>query len=217
MDKLLIAPSILSADFSKMGEDVKRLTNEGADFIHVDVMDGHFVPNITFGPKMVKDIRKTTTLSLDVHLMISNPFDYIDQFATAGADYITIHIEANGNVVDTLNKIKGHNVKCGLVISPDTEVSNIEPYLHMIDMCLVMSVYPGFGGQKFLDRVLPKVRRLKELKEENDYSYLIEIDGGINNETVKLAKEAGVEVCVAGNAVFTAPSMKEAIIKLKNC
>lgn len=215
MDKVMIAPSILSADFSKMGEDIKRIEVAGADLVHVDVMDGHFVPNITFGPKMVKDIRKVTKLPLDVHLMISNPIDYVDEFAKGQPDYITIHIESNGDPKETLNTIKSHKIKCGLVISPDTEVERIEPYLNMIDMCLVMSVYPGFGGQKFLDRVLPKVEKLARLKKDNNYSYLIEIDGGINAETVSKAKRAGAEVLVAGNAVFSNPDMKKAIKELK--
>lgn len=215
MDKILIAPSILSADFANMGAEVERITHAGADFIHVDVMDGNFVPNLTFGAKMVKDIRHYTLLPFDVHLMITNPRKYFEDYANAGANYITFHIEAEKEAEVALKEIKALNVKCGIVISPDTEVEAIESVLHLCDMVLVMSVYPGFGGQKFIERVLEKVELLKKLKTENEYNYLIEIDGGINNDTIARAKKAGAEVFVAGNAVFASADPKIAIDTLK--
>ncbi len=215
MVNTMIAPSILSADFSKMGEDVKALEKANADIIHIDVMDGMFVPNITFGPKMVKDIRKITSLPFDVHLMITDPKKYVAEFAKAGADYITFHIEAEKNAEELLKEIKALGVKCGIVVSPDTEITAIENVVHLCDMVLVMSVYPGFGGQKFIEKSLDKIATLKEWKEKNGYKYLIEIDGGINMDTVAMAKNAGAEVLVAGNAVFSQPDMAKAILELK--
>ncbi|MEG2117173.1 MAG: ribulose-phosphate 3-epimerase [Clostridia bacterium] len=213
---MMIAPSILSANFSQMGKDIEMITECGADIIHVDVMDGNFVPNITFGAKMVKDVRPHTTLPMDVHLMITNPRKYFADFAKAGADYITFHIEAEKDAEIALNEIKALGVKCGIVVSPDTDVSAIESVIHMCDMVLIMSVYPGFGGQKFIERVLSKVERLRELKIQNNYKYLIEIDGGINAETIGMAKRAGAEVFVAGNAVFASSDPKQAIATLKS-
>ncbi len=215
MAKMQIAPSILSADFSIMGEEVKRIDKAGADLIHVDVMDGIFVPNLTFGAKMVKDIRHCTNKPLDVHLMIMNPRKYFADYAKAGADYITFHIEAEPNAVDALKDIKALGVKCGIAISPDTEIATIEEVIHLCDLVLVMSVYPGFGGQSFIGSVLPKVERLARLKKENNYKYIIEIDGGINSETVHKAKAAGVEVSVAGNAVFAPKDTAAAISDLQ--
>lgn len=216
MAKVMIAPSILSADFSKMGEEVIRAEKSGADVLHVDVMDGNFVPNITFGVKMVEDIRPHTTLPIDVHMMVQDPSFYAEKFVKAGADYVTFHIEAENNARPLLEKIKSLNAKCGIVISPDTPVSAIEDVLDICDMVLVMSVYPGFGGQKFIEDSLDKVKLLKKIKEDRGLSYLIEIDGGVNKSTVSRIKNAGAEVLVAGSAVYNDGDMKENIAVLKS-
>lgn len=211
-----IAPSILSADFSKMGEEVKSIENSGADIIHCDVMDGVFVPNITFGIKMVADIRKHTSLPLDCHLMIVNPQNYVEQFAKAGADYITVHYEAcKENSARVLKMIKEQNVKCGIVINPDTDAKSIEDLIPLCDMVLIMSVFPGFGGQKFIEKTLENVRFVKNYVINHGLSTLVEIDGGINLETVIRAKEAGADVIVAGSAVFNASDRKDVIYKLR--
>lgn len=211
-----IAPSVLSADFAKMGEEIKSVEKAGADIIHLDVMDGVFVPNITFGIKMVADVRKTTSLSLDCHLMIVHPEKYVKDFAKAGADYITVHYEACGeNLKDTLLLIKENNVKCGLVINPDTSVEKVENLIPLCDMVLVMSVFPGFGGQKFIADVLDKCRAIRKIIDENDLDCLLEIDGGINADTAKSAREAGCDVLVAGSAVFGASDRVAAISSVR--
>lgn len=216
MKKILIAPSILSADFSKMGEEICELERCGADVIHADVMDGVFVPNITFGIKMVADIRKKTNLIIDAHLMIVEPIKYVKRFAEAGADYITVHYEAcKENLVATLTEIKNAGAKCGVVINPDTEVDKIEEVIPMCDMVLIMSVFPGFGGQKFIESVLPKVKKVSEIISKLDKEILLEIDGGITEENVQTVIDAGANVIVAGSTVFKAQNKTETIKALR--
>lgn len=214
--KIKIAPSILSADFSRMGEEVKSLEAQGADLVHCDVMDGVFVNNITFGIKMVEDIRKHTSLPLDCHLMIVHPEKYAERFVRAGADIVTIHYEAcKENLKETLSLIKNAGAKCGVVINPDTPVSAIEDVILLCDTVLVMSVFPGFGGQAFISDVLEKVKRIREIIDESGKDIDLEIDGGINAETVKLAKSAGANVIVAGSAIFKATDRKAAMDMLR--
>ena len=215
MPKIKIVPSLLSADFSKMGEEVARMERAGADLLHLDVMDGVFVPNITFGPKMVKDIRKVTKLPLDVHLMIVEPKKYVEAFVDAGADYVTIHVEAAGKLAETLKQIKAAGAKCGAVISPDTPVSKIEPALEYSDMVLLMSVYPGFGGQKFIDKSLDRLRELSALAAKTGHNIDIEIDGGITLDNIAAVKAAGANVIVAGNTVFGAVNAGDMIKRLR--
>lgn len=211
-----IAPSILSADFSKMGEEVKDLERCGADFIHCDVMDGVFVPNITFGIKMISDIRKLTKLPLDAHLMIVNPEKYVERFAKAGADYITVHYEACGdNLKNVLELIKAQGVKCGCVINPDCDPEKIKDVIPLCDMVLVMSVFPGFGGQKFIRTSLDSVRFVKKEIEKCGKDILLEIDGGVNFENSAEIKAAGANVLVAGSTVFSCPDRAMAIRKLR--
>ncbi|MDQ0972737.1 ribulose-phosphate 3-epimerase [Neobacillus sp. NPDC093182] len=199
---LKIAPSILSADFAKLGEEITAVERAGADYIHVDVMDGHFVPNITIGPLIVEAIRPVTKLPLDVHLMIDNPDQYIEAFAKAGADYITVHVEACRHLHRTIHHIKSFGIKAGVVLNPATPVNTIEHILKDIDMVLLMSVNPGFGGQKFIPEVLPKIRKVKEMADSIGKEIEIEIDGGVNSETAKLCVEAGANVLVAGSAIY---------------
>ncbi|MBE5742096.1 MAG: ribulose-phosphate 3-epimerase [Clostridiales bacterium] len=207
-----IAPSVLSADFSKMGEEIKRVENAGAEFIHLDVMDGVFVPNITFGIKMVADIRKVTNLIFDCHLMIVKPEKYIEQFVKAGADYITVHYEeCKENLENVLKQIKSYGVKCGLVINPDTPVEKVENCIPLCDMVTVMSVFPGFGGQKFIPEVLGKCKKIREIIDAKGLDIELEIDGGINSTTAKLAIDAGCSVLVAGSAVFGASDIEKAV------
>jgi ribulose-phosphate 3-epimerase len=210
-----IAPSILSADFAKLGEEIKDVERGGADYIHVDVMDGHFVPNITIGPLIVEAIRPVTGLPLDVHLMIENPDKYIEAFAKAGADYITVHVEASRHLHRTIQLIKSTGVKAGVVINPATPVESLKHIIEDIDMVLLMSVNPGFGGQKFISSVLPKIRQVKELADELNPNLEIEVDGGVNEETAKLCVEAGATVLVAGSAVFNKEDRAAAISSLK--
>lgn len=210
-----IAPSILSADFAKLGQEIADVEKGGADYIHVDVMDGHFVPNITIGPLIVEAIKPITKLPLDVHLMIENPDTFIPAFAEAGASIITVHYEACPHLHRTLQLIKDNGVKCGVVINPATPVSFIEEVLHLVDMVLVMTVNPGFGGQSFIHEAIPKIKRLDELRKENNYSYEIEIDGGVNVDTAKLCTDAGADVLVAGSAVYNHEDRAAAITAIR--
>ncbi|MEH6905019.1 ribulose-phosphate 3-epimerase [Neobacillus drentensis] len=206
-----IAPSILSADFSKLGEEIIAVEKGGADYIHVDVMDGHFVPNITIGPLIVEAIRPITKLPLDVHLMIENPDQYIEAFAKAGADYITVHVEACRHLHRTIQNIKSFGIKAGVVLNPATPVESIQHVIGDIDMVLLMSVNPGFGGQKFIPEILPKIKKVKEMAEQKGLDIEIEIDGGVNSETAKLCVEAGATVLVAGSAIYNQEDYAEAI------
>ncbi len=202
MKNIQISPSILSADFSQLGSEIKRLEKGGADMIHVDVMDGHFVPNLTIGPEVIKSLRKHCSLKFDVHLMISPVHKYIDDYADAGADIITIHPEATENLIESINKIKKLNKKAGVSLNPESKISLIENLLNQIDLVLIMSVNPGFGGQKFMPEVLNKVKYLKNLKKEKDLNFDIEIDGGINFENCQEAIKAGANILVSGTTVF---------------
>lgn len=210
-----IAPSILSADFAKLGEEIKDVERGGADYIHVDVMDGHFVPNITIGPLIVEAIRPVTKLPLDVHLMIENPDLYIESFANAGADFITVHVEACKHLHRTIGLIKSLGVKAGVVLNPATPVNMIQHVIKDIDMVLLMSVNPGFGGQSFIPEVLPKIREVKAMAEQFNPMLEIEIDGGVNEETAKLCIEAGANVLVAGSAIYNKSDRKAAIAAIR--
>ena len=216
MNNVKIAPSILSANFSKMGEEVLDLEKNGADVVHCDVMDGVFVNNITFGIKMVEDLRKITKLPLDCHLMIVHPEKYVERFAKAGADIITVHYEAcQDNLKDVLHLIKSTGVKCGAVINPDTPVEKIADVIPLCDMVLVMSVFPGFGGQKFIPEALDKLRQVKKLIEKIGKQIDLEIDGGVTAENVEAIKAAGANVIVAGSTVFKAEDRAKIIATLK--
>ncbi|MCS7459462.1 ribulose-phosphate 3-epimerase [Paenibacillus doosanensis] len=215
---MLIAPSILSADFSKLGEEIADVEKGGADWIHVDVMDGHFVPNITIGPLVVEAIRPRTSLPLDVHLMIENPDAYIPAFAKAGADLISVHVEACRHLHRTLHLIKEHNVKAGVVLNPATPLSSLEHVMdETLDLVLIMTVNPGFGGQQFISGMLPKIAKLRSMLNERGLAKVdIEVDGGINAETARQVTEAGANVLVAGSAVFNRSDRAEAIRQIRN-
>lgn len=206
-----VAPSILSADFGKMAEAVQNIEKWGADWVHCDVMDGVYVPNITFGMPMVKALRKYTDMFLDVHLMITRPEKYVGQFCDAGADLVTFHPEASEDVEGALNEIKSKGMKCGLVVNADQPFSVAEPYLDRIDLLLIMTVQAGFGGQSFKEDCLDKVRRGAEIKREKGYSYEIEIDGGVSPANIERCKDAGGTVVVAGSAVFKAEDPAAAV------
>ena len=202
MKKIQISPSILSADFSNLEKDIKKLETAGADMIHVDVMDGHFVPNITIGPPVIKALRNKTSLPFDVHLMIDPVHKYIKDFANAGADIITIHPEATPNLQESIDEIKSFKKKVGISLNPDTKIDIVEDYLDKVDLILIMSVYPGFGGQKFISDVLEKIKSLKNLKDKKKLNFDIEVDGGINFSNFKSVIDAGANVLVSGTTIF---------------
>jgi ribulose-phosphate 3-epimerase len=214
-DGIIIAPSILAADFSRLGDEVKAVEQAGADWIHVDVMDGHFVPNITIGPAVVEAVRKVTDLPLDVHLMIENADNYIGEFISAGSDIITVHVEACPHLNRTIQLIKEQNVKAGVVLNPATPLSSLEEILHEIDLILLMSVNPGFGGQKFIPSMLDKIQNLSEVMNHYNNRIELEVDGGIQPENVGDIKQAGATVLVAGSAIFKAKDYKKAIKSLR--
>lgn len=207
-----IAPSILSADFGRLAEEIKDIERAGCDIVHVDVMDGHFVPNLTIGAPVVKSLRKVTKLPLDVHLMIDEPIKYIDDFLKAGSDWITIHVEATDKVEETLEKIKAGGAKVGISVRPKTPLSDIESYLEKLDLVLIMTVEPGFGGQSFMPEMMQKV---KDLKANPKFKGVVSVDGGINAETCGVAIEAGADIMVAGTAVFGKEDRAEAIRTLR--
>ena len=202
MKKIQISPSILSADFSQLGNEIKRLEESGADMIHVDVMDGHFVPNLTIGPPVIKALKKNTSMIFDVHLMISPVHKYIEAYSNAGADIITIHPEATDDLKTSILKIKELNKKVGISLNPETQTDVILNYLDQIDLVLIMSVNPGFGGQKFMPEVLPKVIELKKIQQDKNLNFDIEIDGGINFDNAKKVLEAGANILVSGTTIF---------------
>ena len=211
----LIAPSILSADFSKLGDEIKAVEDAGADWIHVDVMDGHFVPNITIGPLVVEAARQVTSLPLDVHLMIENPDRYIKDFAKAGADLISVQVEACVHLNRTIQMIKESGRRAGVVLNPATPLSSIEWILEYVDLVMIMSVNPGFGGQDFIPNSLERIKALRKMIQENELTTLIEIDGGVNEKTIKDVSEAGADVFVAGSAIFRSPDYKKTIARFR--
>ena len=211
---VIIAPSILSADFSKLGQEIKNVEDAGAKWIHIDVMDGHFVPNITIGPAIVSSIRKTTGLFFDCHLMIENPIDYVESYAKAGADLITIHIESNSSLIPTINKIKKCGCKVGISFNPETPVNGLKDIINDIDLVLIMSVHPGFSGQSFIKDVIPKIREVKNLIDSTKKKIFLQVDGGINEKTASIVKENGADVLVAASFIFNNKSYKNAISQL---
>lgn len=211
---ILIAPSILSADFSKLGEEVESVEKAGADWIHVDVMDGHFVPNLTIGPIVVESLKKVTKLPLDCHLMVSRPEDWIEGFAKAGAHTITVHAEATAHLDRLITQIKSFGCKAGVSVNPATSLSVLEEVLHAVDLVLVMSVNPGFGGQKFIEKSFEKIANLREMR--GDHSFLIEVDGGVSDKNIGELRNVGADVFVAGSSVFGNKDRKKAIQGLRD-
>lgn len=210
-----IAPSILSCNFSEIGKEIKKIESAGADLVHLDVMDGIFVPNITFGAPIIKSIRKIGNIPFDVHLMIQNPLKYISDFANAGADIITFHVESSSDINKTISEIKKHGKKVGLSLKPKTDIKILRPYLKYIDVVLIMTVEPGFGGQKFMENQLEKVLFLKQEAIKNELNFEIELDGGINLETIETVRKYPVDTCVSGTCVFESSDIKSTINKLK--
>jgi ribulose-phosphate 3-epimerase len=213
--KILVSPSLLAADFSKLGEQVAEAEAAGCKLLHLDIMDGHFVPNLTFGPAVVKALRKDSGMLFDVHFMLSDPIKYVKPFADAGADLITFHIESNGNPAETIAEIRKHDCRVGLTLKPGTPAEAVFPWLDQVDMILVMTVNPGFGGQSIIYGTLDKVKALRKYIDEHELSIDIQVDGGINEKNVGLAASAGANIIVAGSAIFKAPRPKVAIANLR--
>ena len=214
--KKLLAPSILSANFANLEKDIRSVEMGGADWIHCDVMDGKFVPNITFGPLVVKSVNRITKLPIDVHLMIEKPDDFLEDFVKAGADYLTVHQEEVVHLNRTITRIKELGAKAGVAINPATPVCTLTEILEYVDMVLVMSVNPGFGGQKFIESSLKKIRELRSIREEKNLNFLIEVDGGVDKNTAKKLKDAGTDVFVSGSAIFSKDNATAAALELKN-
>ncbi|MEZ0535796.1 ribulose-phosphate 3-epimerase [Caldicellulosiruptoraceae bacterium PP1] len=210
-----IAASILSANFAKLGEELLKASRSGSDIIHIDIMDGHFVPNITIGPSVVADLRKLSDIFFDVHLMIDNPEQYIEHFAFAGADNITVHFEATKHLDALINKIKSYNKKASVAINPATSICSIENILSQVDMILVMTVNPGFGGQQFIPYTLDKIKELNKVRKIKGYSFKIEVDGGINLDNINQVVKAGADIIVTGSTLFNSDDMKNTIEKLR--
>ena len=213
--EIIISPSILAADYGKLAEEITKVVNAGAEYVHIDVMDGHFVPNISIGVPVVQSIRKVTDAVFDCHLMISNPVDYVDAFIKAGADLISFHVESNSDISETIKKITSAGKKAALVVKPKTSVDVVYPYLKDISMVLIMTVEPGFGGQSFMVDMLPKIKALRQEIERQGLNVDIQVDGGVDSETAVLCKDAGANVLVAGSYIFKSPDVNEAIRILK--